>query len=103
MGVYDNITNGLSQAIGHEKGFIKAKRVKYYVAPVPMFSAIEVKNLRNSLGLSQFLFAGVVGVSPKSVEAWEAGRNTPDGAARRILGMLVMDPEFLVKYKIVTV
>lgn len=102
MGVYNNIANGLFQAIEHEKGFGKAKRVKYYVAPVPMFSAIEIKNLRNNLGLSQVLFAGVVGVSPKSVEAWESGRNTPEGAARRILGMLAMDPEFLVKYKIVT-
>jgi len=30
----------------------------------------------------------VLGVSPKNIEAWEAGRNVPQGIAQRLLQML---------------
>ena len=33
-------------------------------------------------------FAFVLGVSPKTVEAWESGRNTPQGTAQRFLQLL---------------
>ena len=51
-----------------------------------------IKSIRNDLGMTQVLFAGFMGVSPKTVEAWEAGRNMPDGPARRILAMVKLDP-----------
>lgn len=41
-------------------------------------------------------FAGYLGVSEKTVEAWEAGVNHPSGAASRILSMMEMDSDFTV-------
>ena len=41
--------------------------------------------------MSQKAFAGYMGVSDKTVEAWEAGTNRPSGAASRILNMMEMD------------
>ena len=38
--------------------------------------------------MSQRIFAGYLGVSDKTVEAWEAGTNRPSGAACRILRMM---------------
>ena len=38
--------------------------------------------------MSQKAFAGYLGVSPKTVEAWEAGTNQPSGAASRLLSMM---------------
>ena len=102
MSVYNSITIGLNQAIDYEKGLIKAKKVKYIVAPVPIFVSTEIKCLRNEMDMSQVLFAAVMGVSPKTVEAWESGKNAPDGAARRMLGILRMDPQIPLKYKIVS-
>jgi len=42
----------------------------------------------------------VIGVSQKTVESWEAGRYTPDGAARRLISILQTDPDFPRKYNI---
>ena len=50
---------------------------------------------------NQVLFAGLMGVSPKTVEAWEAGRNMPDGPARRILSMLKTDPGLPQRFNII--
>ena len=47
------------------------------------------------------LFAQYMGVSVKTVEAWEAGRNHPVGAACRLLAMTKNDPDFPVKSGVV--
>ena len=44
--------------------------------------------------MTQDLFAGCIGVSKKSVEAWEYGRAKPDGAVRRLLGLMWDNPHF---------
>ena len=38
--------------------------------------------------MTQDVFARCIGVSKKSVEAWEYGKAKPDGAARRLLGLM---------------
>jgi putative transcriptional regulator len=44
--------------------------------------------------MTQKTFAACIGVTPKSVEAWEGGRSRPDGAARRLLGLMRDHPGF---------
>lgn len=92
MKVYDGIMQGLEEAIAYNEGKIKARTNTMSIEPVPDFEAAEIKSIRNELGMTQVLFAGFMGVSTKTVEAWEAGRNMPDGPARRILAMLKVDP-----------
>ena len=92
MKVYDGIMQGLNEAIAYNEGKLKARTKTMSVEPVPVFEATEIKSIRNELGMTQVLFAGFMGVSTKTVEAWEAGRNMPDGPARRILSMLKVDP-----------
>lgn len=58
----------------------------------PVFDAKSVHALRDRLGLSQGLFAKLLGVSRKLVEAWEAGTRTPSTMARRLLGAIARDP-----------
>ena len=38
--------------------------------------------------MTQALFADYMGVSPKTVEAWENGKNHPTGSACRLISML---------------
>lgn len=47
-------------------------------------------------------FAGYMGVSDKTVEAWEAGTNHPSGSASRLLSMLEKDRGLIEKFPFVT-
>jgi len=99
--VYDGIMQGLEEAVAYNEGKIKARTNTMSISPVPDFKATEIKGIRNELGMTQVLFAGLMGVSTKTVEAWEAGRNMPDGPARRILAMLKVDPALPQKLNII--
>jgi DNA-binding transcriptional regulator YiaG len=46
------------------------------IADPPHFTAAAIHKLRDRLGLSQGLFAQLLGVSRKLVEAWEGGPST---------------------------
>lgn len=68
------------------------------VLPVKDYEAAEIKKIRTDFGVTQVVFAGLLGVSKKTVEAWESGRNKPDGPARRLLAAIEEDPFFPSKY-----
>ena len=102
MGVYESIIKGLNEAVDYENGKITARTTKCTVNPAPEFDAKQTRDARLSLGMTQTTFAQVMGVSIKTVEAWEAGTNKPVGAARRLLSMLQADPSMLAKLNIIS-
>lgn len=102
MNVYESIVQGLNEAIEYEKGNLKARTAKMSIAPLPDMESSQVKDIRKSLDMTQGMFAAVMGVSVKTVEAWESGINTPSGTARRMLSLLQSDPEIPVKYNLVS-
>ncbi len=102
MGIFDDIKTGLGQAIEYEKGSLKANTTTLEIAPLDKFEPSEIKVIRLSTGLTQKKFACFIGVSVKTVEAWEAGRNHPDGAACRLLALTKNDPSFPQKSGIVS-
>ena len=101
--VYESIMTGLNEALEDAKSTKKVlKRHKVTVEPVKVYEADEVKKIRNSTGMSQKIFASYMGVSDKTVEAWEAGTNHPSGAASRLLSMIEQDKELIIKFPFVT-
>ena len=94
MAIFDDIKLGVEQAIEYEKGNLKAKKTTLTITPVEAFTAQDMKDIRNQTGLTQVLFARFMGVSVKTVESWEAGRNHPEGAACRLLTLTRNDPMF---------
>ena len=90
--VYESIMTGLNEAVEDSKSYEKklTRRV-VTVIPVKEYNASEVKKIRNSIGMSQKTFASYLGVSCKTVEAWEKGTNHPSGTASRLLNMMEMD------------
>ena len=96
--MFDSITKGLTEAIEFEQDKISARRNIVKVTPPLELGAAEIKDIRRKAGLTQVAFANVLGVSPKTVEAWECGRNRPDGPARRTMGLLREDEHFAEKH-----
>ena len=94
MGIFDDIKTGIEQAIEYERGNLNAKKTTLSIAPVDSFTPSEIKDIRSHTGLTQVLFAKYMGVSVKTVEAWESGRNHPEGAACRLLTLTKNDPTF---------
>ncbi len=61
------------------------------------FQEPEVKTIRERVGLSQTRFAGLIGVSKRTLENWEQGRRHPTGPARSLLRLLDKDPEYALR------
>ncbi len=100
--VYESIMTGLNEALEDAQSAKPIlKRHKVTIEPVKVYEADEVKKIRKSTGMSQKLFASYMGVSDKTVEAWEAGTNHPSGAASRLLSMIEQDKQLIIKYPFV--
>ena len=53
--------------------------------------------IRTKLNLSQSSFAGLLGVSIRTLQDWEQGRRTPQGPAIALLRIAEQHPEFFAK------
>ncbi len=101
---YNSIISGLNESLEYSKGKLPSvKRRKVSISPIPKYDASKIKQIRLSLNLSQTIFAEALGVSVKTVEAWESGRNKPQGPASRFLQLLEMDGNILEDHKILSV
>ncbi len=118
MSVYENIISGLNEAIEFARGDkTKARVVEYSeeecakiiaeqskkvsVAPLPDFTAEEIKALRLTMKMTEKNFAELIGVTVKTVVSWENGNSVPRGSSRRILGLLREDSSIPTRCNIV--
>jgi putative transcriptional regulator len=58
------------------------------------YSAKLVKKTRETLGVSQAIFAQFLGVSASAVQDWEQGAKHPHGSARRLMDEIRDNPEY---------
>ncbi|MDR1625856.1 MAG: helix-turn-helix domain-containing protein [Spirochaetia bacterium] len=98
MSVYKSIMQGLTEAAAYQQGKLKTRKARLGIKAVDTFNTEDIRQIRRKTGLSQVMFAGSLGVSPKTVEAWENGRNKPEGASRRLLEIVRDDPGFLRRF-----
>jgi putative transcriptional regulator len=97
--LFDSLKQGLEEAIEYKQGNpskVKIKRVR--IEPVPNYNAQDIKAIRQKANLSQSAFANFMGVSKKTVEAWEAGTNIPQGSSQRLLDIISKDASILHQY-----
>lgn len=57
----------------------------------------QPKEIRLRLKLSQAAFAGLMGVSLRTIQDWEEGRREPSGPARSLLRIAELHPEVFVE------
>jgi putative transcriptional regulator len=76
----------------HEIGLASAtslqqldQQLKLHIDPL---SAVEIKEIRESTGLSRETFALYLNVSSSTVGGWEKGKHQPSGAALKLLTLV---------------
>ena len=88
-----DIIQGLNEVQAHLQEKVKLRTTKIIVPDVKLFTADEIKDLRKNLGYSQVFFANILGVSSRTVEDWERGKNIPCGSSSRLLEVLQKAPD----------
>ena len=58
-----------------------------------VLSTIDVKALRERIGLTQAEFSTMIGVSIKTLQNWEQGRREPEGPAKALLRVVEKEPQ----------
>jgi putative transcriptional regulator len=100
--LFESIKQGLNEAIEYERGNLSNVKVdRITISPLHSYNGDEIKGIRTRQRMTQKLFAEAIGVSVKTVEAWESGTNTPSGAASRMLELLNQDSSLFERYSIV--
>lgn len=85
-----SILKGLEEALDHAEGK-DVGAVVHQVAKVP--DSVDVRRIRDRLGMSQTRFAAAYGFTLDSVRNWEQGRRKPDVSARALLTVIDREPE----------
>lgn len=90
---------GLEEALEHEKGAKKLRTSELEIAePARPWRKEQISQLRKQrFGVSQPIFAALLSVTASTVRSWEQGQKSPSGAARRLLEVAAMAPEFFVR------
>ena len=88
---FNGIRKGLKEALAYEKGKSSAETI----ARKRSLPDVDVKAERESLDMTQKAFANVLGVSKRTVEAWETGRSTPSPTAKNLIYLISQKPDLV--------
>lgn len=80
------ILDGIHEIKAYKAGQVDL-RTRTLTAPAPP------QTIRAQLNLSQAAFAGLMGVSVRTVQDWEQGRREPSGPAKALLRIAEQHPE----------
>ena len=83
---FSSIKQGLAEALEFSKG--NASK-----AVIHEFTAIDVKDLRAKVGMSQNEFASAFGISVATLRHWERGDRSPQGPALVLLNVVAKEPQ----------
>lgn len=84
---FAGIMAGLNEALAYEKGKASAETF----ARKSSLPSVDVTKVRTSLSMTQKSFAALLGVSPRTVEAWECGKTTPTPTAKKLMYLIDND------------
>lgn len=88
---FEGLMGGLEEALSYEKGFAKAETY----ARKRSLPEINIAMQRESFKMTQKSYAALLGVSKRTVEAWESGRCTPSPTAKKLMYLLNEDPSLV--------
>lgn len=90
---FSGIMAGLEEALAYEKGRATADTfVRKRSLP-----DVNAQSIRKDLSMTQKAFAELLGVSPRTVEAWECGKTTPSPTAKKLMHLIQQDHTLIQK------
>jgi putative transcriptional regulator len=76
----------------HAAGFIDKRRMREYdalcLAPIPDYSSVKIRALREHYKLSQAVLAAILNTSLSTIRQWEIGDKHPSGPSLKLLNLL---------------
>ena len=87
---YESMKQGVIEAID----FAQGKATK---AIIHRFSSVDVKAVREQVGMSQTEFASAFGISVGTLRHWERGDRTPRGPALVLLNIVAKEPQVVLR------
>lgn len=95
--IFDDLQTSLQEATAYKNGDRTKGRAVIREIPVPDYLPEDIVSLRQASDLTQRGLATVLGVSPRTVEAWEAGKNVPSGPSKKLLFLMEKDKSLVKK------
>ena len=87
---FDALMEAVGQSIEYQKGApVKGARLTHISVP----GSVNVKSIRQKLGMTQQEFSQTFGFTLGGVRKWESGERNPMGPARVLLHMIGKDPK----------
>ncbi|MDR2897658.1 MAG: helix-turn-helix domain-containing protein [Spirochaetaceae bacterium] len=86
----NRIVESMKEAVAISKGEMPEDSYHMHIP-----EKIDVKSIREGMGLSQAAFANRFGLSVFAIRNWEQGKRQPDPAARAYLKVIEKAPQFV--------
>ena len=90
---FSGVMEGLEEALAYKRGKASAETI----ARKRALPTVNIKEMRLSLGMTQRTFAEMLGVSRRTVEAWESGKSTPTPTAKKLMYLIQEDHSLVQK------
>lgn len=90
---FSGIMDGLDEALAYTRGKAAAETL----ARKSSLPVINVAEIRAALSMTQKAFAEILGVSCRTVEAWESGKSTPAPTAKKLMFLIQEDHSLVQK------
>ncbi|MFZ5835446.1 MAG: helix-turn-helix domain-containing protein [Pseudomonadota bacterium] len=90
--VADSIRTGLEEALDYARGGADKSRYRIHVP-----KQINVRAIRDKLGMTQEEFAACFGFSVNTLRHWEQGKRQPEGPTRAYLLVIERAPKAVQK------
>ena len=84
---FSGIMDGLEEALAYNRG----KAARETLARKRSLPNVNVVEIRTMLKMTQKSFAELLGVSCRTVEAWESGKSTPTPTAKKLMFLIRED------------
>jgi len=96
--LFTDLMQGIGDLQAEREGKLTLKNTMMIDAPAPEFAPERIRALRESLGLSQAVFASAIRTNVRTYQKWEQGNQSkPNDQARLLLGLIEKDPSVLEK------